>query len=85
MVALSISLKAHLKGVPIILFMKAFIQIGAIECAEAIKKAIKLNELEENSEFTKLDHILYKNSEENYNKLRAYVENNLVALDGLEN
>ena len=64
-------------------FVKSFFQIGAIECSEAIKKAIKLNALEENSKFTELDHILYENSEENYNKLRAYVENNFVPLDGL--
>lgn len=66
-------------------FVEAFIQIGAIKCAEAIKKAIKLSELGDNSKFSKLDRILFENSEENYNKLRIYAENNFVPLYGLTN
>ncbi len=54
-------------------FVSVFEQIGALESAGAIKKAIEINASNEHGEFDALDAIMFKESESNYNKLREYI------------
>ena len=56
-------------------FVKAFEAIDAHESANAIKKAIEMNEIHENNNYDNLDVILFKESEANYKKLEKYINN----------
>lgn len=59
-------------------FVTVFNEIGAIESAKAIEKALELQNLEGINKLDYLDDIMQNNSESNYEKLAKYVENKFV-------
>jgi len=59
-------------------FVNVFKEIGAVESSAAIEKAIKLNKKSGINKFKDQDSVLFDNSEQNYTKLRNYIEQNFV-------